>query len=103
MIFDLSLALYGWFFFNLLLLGFSKDKEDEQQRRFNIKIWWQYHWDNVFISLSAVPIIIVFRAELWKLIVNNWIGKDWEYNSLTLLGAVPLIQLIYFFIRKISR
>ena len=96
-------ALYGWFFFNIVLLGFSKDKDDEQKKSFNIKVWWQYHWDNLLVSFFAIPIIVFFSVDIWKLVVNNWIGKDWDYNELSLLGAVPLMQLIYFLIRKISR
>ncbi len=97
------LALYGWIFFNVLLLGLEKDKVDDKRKPFNFQVWWKYHWDNILITLLAVPVVVEFTDDLWKLIVIDWIGKEIAYNRLSLLGAVPLVQLIYYLIRKISK
>mgnify|MGYP003152422290 CR=1 FL=1 len=97
------IGFYGWVFFNIVLLGFAKDKLDEKKRRFNFRIWWRYHWDNVAVTLFSIPVIVAFSTDLWVLIVNEWFSKDWEYSKLSLLGAVPFTQLIYFFIGKIKK
>lgn len=97
------LALYGWAFFNIILLGFAKDQVDSKKKPFDVALWWQYHWDNVLVTLTAIPLIVVFKVELWTVIVNDWCSKDWAYNDLVLMGAVPVIQLIYFLIRKFAK
>ena len=51
----------------------------------------------------SLPIIVFFTGDLWELIINDYMGKDWEYKKVSLLGAVPFVQFIYAIIRKISR
>ena len=97
------IALYGWIFFNIILLGLAKDKQDNAKLKFKIASWWKSYWDNILVTFFAIPIIVWFSSDLWVLIVNNWLSKDWEYNRLALLGAVPLVQLIYFLIRKLGK
>ena len=96
-------AVYGWIFFNFLMLGFSKDEKDEKKKYFDFKIWWRYHWDNVIITLLAIPIIVEYSGDLWRLIINEWLGHGAKYSPLSLLGSVPLVQFIYWIIRKLKK
>jgi hypothetical protein len=97
------IAFYGWVFFNAILLGLAKDKDDLKRKPFNVRNWWDYHWDNILITGFGIPVVVWFTEELWVLIVNGWFGKDYPYSELALLGAVPLVQLLYYMIRKFSR
>ena len=97
------IALYGWVFFNFVALGFAKDKDDDQNKAFNFCIWWAHYWDNALVSFMAIPVVVMFNVDLWELIVNVWMENDIHYNKLSLMGSVPLVQLIYFLIRKISK
>ena len=81
----------------------SMDEQDEKNKRFNYKIWWKYQWDNVLITFLAIPLVVEFTSDLWELIVNNWFVKKWEYNQLSLMGSVPLVQFIYLIIRKLKK
>lgn len=97
------IALYGWIFFNFITLGLAKDEQDDLKKRFNYKIWWKYHWDNVLITFLAIPLVVEFTDDLWLLVVNDWFEKSWQYNKLALMGAVPLVQGIYLVIRKLKK
>ena len=96
-------ALYGWVFFNIITLGFAKDKKDSEKKYFNYRVWFKYHWDNMIVTLFAIPIMVEFSTDLWTLIVNDWFNKDWEYNRLSLMAAVHFVQLIYYIIIKLKK
>lgn len=100
---DYIVALYGWALFNVLLLGFSKDKDDDKKRYFNFRIWWRYHWDNVLITFFAIPAMVYFSEDLWSIIINGLFSKPWEYVRASLMGAVPFVQLVYFLFRKVLK
>ncbi len=97
------IAFYGWIFFNVVTLGFAKDEDDEKKKRFNYRIWWRYQWDNVAITLLAIPIVVEFTDDLWLLVISGIFSKDWPYNQLSLMGAVPLVQGIYYVWKKFRR
>lgn len=97
------IAFYGWVIFNAILLGLSKDEDDAKKKRFNVKIWWRYHWDNVGITLLCIPLTVEFTEDLWLLIVSDLFSKDWDYTRLSLLGSVPLTQFIYAVIKKLTK
>jgi len=96
-------ALYGWVVFNFIILGMAKDKDDEKKKRFNYRIWWRYHWDNVVITLLLLPAVVEFSEDIWVYVVNGLFNQDLAYSRLGLMGAVPLTQLIYYLIRKFQR
>lgn len=97
------IAFYGFIFFNVITLGLAKDEKDEQKKRFNYKVWWRYHWDNVLVTFLAIPLVVEFTDDLWRLVINDVFSKDWEYNTLALMAAVPLVQWIYYMIIKLKK
>ena len=97
------IALYGWFLFNAVTLGLSKDELDDQKKYFNFKIWWRFQWDNVLITFLFIPVVVTFTNDLWRIIIQGWFDKDWAYSDLALLGTVPLTQGIYFLIKKFKK
>ena len=44
----------------------SKDEQDDKKKRFNFKIWWRYHWDNVFVTLFHKLITVMSLVHLYK-------------------------------------
>ena len=86
------IAFYGWLFFNLILLGLAKDKDDDKKRRFDVTLWWSFYWDNILITFFGIPVVVFFSNDIWVIIVNNWFGKDWGYNKFSLMLDVPFVQ-----------
>ena len=97
------IALYGWLFFNIVTLGLAKDEQDDLKKGFNIKVCWKYHWDNVVVTLFAIPVLVWMSEDFCIIIVNDWLGKEWPYNKISLMGSVPLVKLVCFLNRKFRK
>lgn len=97
------IAIYGWLFFNIVTLGLAKDEQDNLKKGFNVKSWWKYNWDNVVVTLFAIPVLVWMSEDIWVIIINDWLGKPWPYNKISLMASVPLVQLVYYLIRKFKK
>ena len=97
-----ALALFGWFLYNLLIFNVSKDKVDNENKRFNYKAYVSKHWDNWLFTLCLAPVLVYYMADLIVLF-SQWLERDVPELEIYYLGSGVLTEIVYYLLSKLTR
>ena len=97
-----ALAFFGWFLYNLLIFNVSKDKIDNDGKRFNYKSYIGKYWDNWLFTFCLAPVLVYYMQDL-TVLFGKWLEKDIPELEIYYLGSGVLTEVIYYLLSKITK
>jgi len=103
---EFVLAVYGAVLYYVVVWSMSRNriqKENElngTRKKFKFKVWFNNHYDEMFVTLGIVPLVVIFDDEIIHL-YNNTMEHDIKgIGRLVYLSSGPLTNLVYSGIKK---
>ena len=107
---DILIALAGWIGWNILLWGFAHDEAELKSKAFSWKQYKKANIDDAVVTLFVGVPLVVWKSEwLWGICVNklpSYFFDSWEnlpYDSVGLVFSGPLVQLLYFVVKRVRK
>jgi len=101
-VFHYFLAVIGWVLYNLLILNVTKDKLDEEDKKFVWKSYKSKHWDNWAFTFLLAPVLVFYMQDIIVLF-GHWLEKDIPKLEVYYLGCGVITEVIYYLLAKIVK
>lgn len=96
------LAAYGWVIYTILMFVLSKDKYDNESKKFDYYKYLSQNFDNWVLSLLLVPVMAHFAQDIW-LGAMDYFEKTWDFRKPYYLLVGALVEIIYWAIAKFRK